>query len=522
MGQAVCENVLNPPLRIQSMEQLEQVLPTCDVICVYGSDIEPLYKACASWLKKEENRFLLVVEDDEQKFLQSKECSFAKDPKVRILYYKIEDTEIFSHIAWEFVFLRFAYLSSSPSLQNLAHNFFTQLEHFYTGVHLLASDCEDMGLKVLRNVVHNLAMLPEAKLGQSLEGACAHMPAIVCGAGPSLNASIPSLSALHDKALLIAGGTAVPALKAQGITPHLIAHMDPDPPRERFRQQECVGVPFFYQSRFCHGLLKHVHAPLIWFPDSGNYPLEAWASSECGIFSERFDAGWTVANFCTAIAEHLGCSPIIFVGMDFSCEKQTPYASGIAGKEHRDSLIEIEKDKLYSRKDWLMSAEWMRAFAEKKGQTCFINATAGGIDIPGIERRMLAEISDSLHGQWDIPGIVHALVMRASSSGVNTQKVQKVRDILKQSFHKSLELCDQLLKVWEKYYPQSALEKGEYILLEHELEQEIAHVYFLSALWNVWKKPILRTHFHVLGQHVHQLLFFKKALETHLSYLRSL
>src|SRR5271170_3378158 len=102
-------------------------------------------------------------------------------------------------------------------------------------------------------------------------------------------------------------------------------------------------------------------------PDAGSYPLEAYLAAECGIFAERFDAGWTVANFCTALAAHLGCSTVIFVGMDFSCEPDNIYAAQIADEENREALIALQHEgkELYSKRDWLMSAEWMCAFAQK-------------------------------------------------------------------------------------------------------------------------------------------------------------
>lgn len=110
---------------------------------------------------------------------------------------------------------------------------------------------------------------------------------------------------------------------------------------------------------------------------------------------------------------------------------------------------------------------------------------------------------------------VHSLVATASSSDVALEKIKDVRNRVKVSFEKSLLLCDALLKIWEKHFPKSPLELGEYILLESDLEQEICSRYFLTPLWDVWKRPILRTDFHEVGQHLHRLLFFKQAIEIH-------
>jgi len=208
--------------------------------------------------------------------------------------------------------------------------------------------------------------------------------------------------------------------------------------------------------------------------------------------------------------------------MDFSCGPNEIYASKIAGDENREALIELEKDKLYSKRDWLMSAEWTVSFAKKNPSIHWINATKGGIDLPGIECGEFSEIVETMLGeQWDISGIVHTLVSDATAAQVTSEKVDNVRKKVKESFEKCLEICDGLLTVWEKHYPHSPLEKGEYAILDIELEQEICHRHFLLPLWNVWKRPILRSSFHPLGAHIHRLRFFKKTIEMHLSYLRS-
>lgn len=477
-------------------------LEVIDAFIVYGVGDGSVYRSLASWLKKNDNRFLIFVEEDEERFLSAKELPLAKDPKVRLFFYKKGDVEIFQQIAWEFVFLRFGYSSEE------GEEFFAQLEHYHRGVDLLASDCEDMGVKVLTNAIRNLARLPQSHLGQALEGKCAGIPAIVVGAGPSLNQAVHELAKLKDHAIIIAGGSAARALNAQGIEPHVFAHVDPKPPYHRFLEQECFETPFFYQGRFCSDLLPLVQGPLMWMADGGNYPLETWMAAESGVFAERFDAGWTVANFSTAIAAHLGCSPIILVGMDFSCGADAIYASQMAGVENQEELIEIKKGELYSKRDWMMSAEWTSAFARTHDKIEWINASTQGLDLPGIERKPLSE--DLFKTQHDISGIVHTLTVDAPLS--QATHIDEVREKLKKSFEKCLTLCDAMLKVWEKHYPHSPLEKGEYALLDTELEQEICHRHFLMPLWNVWKRPILRASFHPLGQHIHRLLFFKKAI----------
>ncbi|GEM_PF-705912 len=519
MGQWVAKDLLVPEMKYADLKaKLEDV----DVLFVFCASNYAEYRTLTPWLKKSENHFLIFIEIQEEQFLKAKELPFAKDPKVRLFYAKKESEEIFHQIAWEFVFLRFAYTAPLPPFQEDAEEFFQRMEHYHRGVDLLASDSEDTGVRVLANALKNLSMLPESLLGSSLEGKCEGMTAVICGAGPSLNAAMSLLGSLKEKAVLIAGGSAVCALNAQGINPHIYANIDPEPPYKRFLAQDSFEVPFFYQGRFCNDLLQVVHGPLFWMPDAGSYPIESWLAAECGIFAERFDAGWTVANFCTSLAAHLGCSTLIFVGMDFSCGPEVIYASKIAGEENREALIELEKDRLYSKRDWLMAAEWMGDFAKKNPSIHCVNATAGGIDLPGIERKSLDEMAALLLPQCDIQSAVQSLQGLAAASNVTLEKVAAVRQRVLVSFEKTLALCEALLKMWEKSFPHSPMQQGDYALLEYDLEQEVCASHFLIPQWSVWKRPILRSSFHELGQHIHRLLFFKKAIELHLPYLRLL
>lgn len=508
----------------QTVEQISEVdlvdlkgsLEGIDVLIVYGVGNGALYHSLSSWLQKEEQHYLIFVEEEETAFYNAQQLPLAQDSKVRLFFARGE--EIFSKISWEFVFLRFGYASSEKN----GLSFFSQLEEFHRRVDLLASDCQDMGVKVLSNAFSNLKHLPTSRLFHSLENRFAKIPVIVCGAGPSLNRAIPFLEQWKDRALIVAAGTAVQALSKRGISPHFCAHICPHPSSSSFLKQDCFEQPFFYQGRASSSILDRVHGPKIWIPDSGSYPLEGWMAAECGVFSEPLDSGWTVSNAACAIAVHLGCDPIICVGMDFSCGPDVIYASEIPGEKNRQELIELEKGVLYSKKDWLASAEWMGEFAKKHPEHRWINASEGGIDLTGFEKLSLEELrSEVLKNCSDIGALSQVGIGNAPISAVSIEKVGQVQEKVAASFGQCGQLCDQLLKIWEKHFPGSPLEKGEYVALDVELEQEICYRYVLEPLWNVWKQPILRSNAHPLGQHLHRLIFFKQVIEAHTPYLRS-
>ena len=87
---------------VLSSIDLRAKLEGVEVLCVYGIDLK-VYAELKQWLKAEERRFLLFIEEEEEAFLKAKELNFAADPKVRLFYYPKAGEEIYQRISWEFV-----------------------------------------------------------------------------------------------------------------------------------------------------------------------------------------------------------------------------------------------------------------------------------------------------------------------------------------------------------------------------------------------------------------------------------
>ena len=98
---------------------------------------------------------MLFIQEDELQFLEAKKESLSNDPQVRLFYYQRGDVQIFSQIAWEFVFLKIGYL---PLSQN-AEEFFKELTPVQHAVELLASDWRDAGKGVVSNLLNNFFLL---------------------------------------------------------------------------------------------------------------------------------------------------------------------------------------------------------------------------------------------------------------------------------------------------------------------------------------------------------------------------
>lgn len=212
---------------------------------------------------------------------------------------------------------------------------------------LQLSDAADFCCSLARNAKQNLSKPFRSIL--DLQGTFKKIPAIIVGAGPSLEKNGHLLGFFTDKALLFAGGHALAKIP---VKPHFGVLIDKNPPDYSFSHKD---IPILFQARAHPDLI--VSSDRVLIPDS-HFPFLNAMAGQNGLF----DGGWTVGNTMVAIAAFFGCDPIICVGMDYSYEDGKKYA------------FEESKRENVTPDDWIMAVMWMEEFARKNPNTTFLNA----------------------------------------------------------------------------------------------------------------------------------------------------
>lgn len=393
-----------------------------DFICIESWD-EDLYEKALSWV--DETRRVAFVCDEERK---------TKDPRVAI--FTVE-----SPLQWPSVIRKIGQASVFKTLQVIGSDKFkSQIEESQHIAHGLLSEAADYWVKPICNARAN--NLPY-KRGMDLRASFQNTPAIIVGAGPSLEKNGHLLRLFEDKALIFAGGS---ALNVIDVEPHFAASIDAEAPYQQFKAQPFAEVPFCYQARMNPDNFSLLHGERLLFPDSSCPPINE-------IYGESsFDAGWTVGTFLTAIAKLMGCSPIIFIGMDLCYTAGKKYAKIEA--EIPDGLIPFGD--VWTQRDWLLAARWIEA----QGGEMF-NAGEGILRLPKIA---LEQIAPTLKKQ-NIRAKVHETLQKIP--------IQKAPD-------------------WSKW-EDTAL---------------------LNPLWDIWK-PIFKRELVGHDLELHKKLFFQKVLEEH-------
>lgn len=478
-----------------------------DVLCIPSEYLESSLSSLLEWVEKADRYILILWES------ASLDSFIDISPRIRsvVLHEPIEES--FKQIAWEYVFLRVR-LWTPGSVWKYKDLF----EHVLLGVHLVASDSEDFGKKVISNICKNTLAQEQHYSLDALKGSMQGIAAIICGAGPTLSKNMSLLSEMRDSALILAGGAALTALTSRGIFFHAAAGIDPDPDYDRYMQNSAFETPFFYQDRFSSKILSMVHAQKIRLPSTAEYPFEEWLKAEKGAQETPFDGGWTVATLMTSLATHLGCSPIIFVGMDFGY-KDKMYTEELASSLHSEKAPVYTKDQIKTKSDWIMASHWIEEWIKAHPETRFIN-TSTISTFTGAKPSSLATVQKKdLTRRYDVANDLHAALEEAKIKG-SYDRAHLALQELRESMERTQDLLSSMVKVFEAYYPEDPTAKGEFILLEYDLYDEICYKVVIEPVWSIWKHVFARMEDLAFDKRrLHEILFFQKIINEHKSYV---
>ncbi len=466
------------------MDSLEKAF-SYDVICLWGfsqEEVKPL-----------EGKSLIFFTQE-----------FTSDLFTRVYYDRLAcDLEYFQSLCEKEVFRTFFYVIH-PSLpeeeKEIAKKWLGRCELLEWQVQLAASDYQDFGIKVFQNLCQMRQRSFDEGSFPAIKNLFCNVPAFICGAGPSLEREVGNLKEAQNQGLIFAGGAALGSLGRLGVPIHVAAGIDPNPNYDKVLMQNAFEAPFFYQSRFASSLLQTVQGPLFQVANNPGYTLESWLQE-----GESFDGGWTVSTFCAAIAIHLGCNPIVFVGMDLSY--------GSEGEVGKDFVWEDPAlGNLHTQKDWILASKWLEGMTFSHKEHTFYTVSDKGLFIEGVKKTSFAEVRESaLFNEVDSEGLVHLLRSFWNPSEGYSKKIV----VLEKSLDRSLVYIDALLQLFEKHYPKNPTGKGEFVLNLLDLQEEIAYQKILIPVWNVWQYPLYRQFEDPYAREVNQLVFFKKVLQEY-------
>lgn len=501
------------------------------VIYVYGVGLGYYYDAAKQWLKKDPKRYLVFLEDDlaviHRLFETEQGSKILQDSRAQLIYFRdLKDEEAaFEVLYWNFVMTKIAVSALGLYAKN-RKVFLGELQHkiaYDAAVkNALIDEYLRYGGAFFINFYKNMLCLPESHLGNQFFGKFTNIPAIICGAGPSLQKNIAQLKKSLGNAIIFAGGSALNALNAQGFQPHFGAGIDPNPAQyKRLSSNEGFEVPFFYRNRMFHDAFKMIHGPRLYVTGCGGYDIAEYFEEKFNIKAGFLDEGHNVVNFCVEVANAMGCNPIIFVGMDLAFTEMKAYAPGIVDDEKVTKTEILEADdydaKALLRQDifdkptytlwkWIAESEWIGEFAREHPLLKMINCTEGGIGFPGIPNKSLAEIAKVyFKRQYELANRIHGETQNSSMPQLTQRKVTLAMNALADSLKRTRNYLNILIqeaeetahKVKKSAEPQST-QSGRAALAETELADEDGFKHVVE-IFNVVQSRILNRELHEIN-----------------------
>jgi len=477
-----------------------------ELVYVWGLGFGYPYFVLKDWLKEKSNRALVFFEDRPAQlsaFLSMEQSEeFFSD-------FQVHFRPLFSPEAWEIAIEECARsfvserveVAALPSYAKAFPKKFQQLKqallrrstsHHAVMVEALSID------RLLENLAANLFFLPQAFSANALKGKFQGIPAVICGAGPSLKSCFDALKKLEHKALIFAGGSTIAALSYQGIFPHFAMAVDPN--EEEFHRlcaQFAFEVPFLYANRLHFRAFSTTNGPLGYLRSGTGGSFEYWIEEKLGLKEDLIGAdlhteALSVTNLALSYAFHLGCNPIYLAGVDLAFIQSHQYAEGILStpiidrkkflKNPRatDKLIikrGRNRQRLYTLVKWVMEANTYSAYAKNHPQLSIYHSSEEGFPIPHIPYRPLSSLIDENPlKSADLRGRVYAECKNAEYTLKREEIVALLCEVQNSLFRSEV--------MWQKILVEINERKKEsatVTLLELDLKEESAYAALLAS-----------------------------------------
>jgi hypothetical protein len=478
-------------------------LADVELLYLYGIDGD-FYYLLKPWLEEKKEREVVVIEESLSAlshFLQEKHAEkVLSHPQVhlRILFDKSRRARFLRECAADFPFEKVEIVPSPFYAKHHSKEFEKiRLDLLRRTTVESALHMEDLHYHLFfKNLLPNFSRFPTAFLGDLFRGRFQNVPAIICGAGPSLEDEIEELKKLENRALILAGGSTITALSTRGILPHLAFAIDPNE-EEYFRLRSSLAfeVPLLYGTRVYPSIFATCNGSYGYLSTATGGEAEVWMEKKLSVAhlpkEERFDIeAMSVTTLAIQFAYALGCNPIILVGVDLAYIEGKTYAEGVTPSSN--ALIDESRilEKRVKREDrlgrpistavkWIMESASISAFAKKHPEVQMISATSRGLSFEGVPYHPLCTIPFAK--SYDMRGKVHQEIERAKGNFS-----QKELNHALQKLRESLGRCKILIgKGLEELSHTKNLscdpETGKMIFLQMELEAEEAYQVLFRA-----------------------------------------
>ena len=193
-------------------------------------------------------------------------------------------------------------------------------------------------------VLRNLRKIADTLLPADTHGILSGIPAVVLGAGPSLDVSLPKLKPFQNRCLIFATDATLAACRRYGVKPDFAVNIDPDKSAAKTWPEE-LNV---------ERLLLSLQSTEDWFvrgqDRSWMLPMgsltEHWIEEAGFSLGERIAAS-NVGFTALTVADFFGCAPLLLLGMDMAIDQESrgrTHSRHVVATEHAEDVASVREN----------------------------------------------------------------------------------------------------------------------------------------------------------------------------------
>ncbi|MCH9611949.1 MAG: hypothetical protein S4CHLAM102_04270 [Chlamydiia bacterium] len=451
----------------------EEFLPNCarngdQVLYGYGVLSKEALLSIETWLEKEGERdFVLILDqigDIEQLLMmEGSDRLFQREQSHLFFRLSLDDEQFCDRLAQEFPFSNIWFFNFSGDRLKGVQDYENQLRR---STHVASSTFNEITHypKLFPSLVKNFAKLPTAFFPNHWKGAFKGVPAVICGAGPSLEANRELLDEVKDRALLIAGGSALSALSnlaGGGVAPHLGICIDPNNEEfDRLRGCQFADTPLIIASRVNPHIHELFSSPIGYLPICAGGLVEqevelALGINQSSIFSFLDVEAMSVTSVSLSLAIYLGCNPISFAGVDLSFSGKNGYAGGVdlSGSErlsvgdYRVAQEGIGGKQTISNVNFAAEKRALERIVLAHANRQFYNLSDRGVELYGVVSGKNEQFAKTCERQYDFEGWIHTLIQDQS----DTKRTKQMQQALESCLSEMKGELSQLMGLMKEY-----------------------------------------------------------------------
>lgn len=264
------------------------------------------------------------------------------------------------------------------------------------------------------NTLKNLPILLRNPGMVALRNSFKGKPALVVGAGPSLNAVLPYLKACAGGFVVISTGTALRSLRNAGIRPDLVVAVDAHPLMASQFQVACDDLYLV-----CSTLVYPPAPPKFKGIFAGTLdanPIDTWLDKLTGERGLMLAAG-TVTSTAVDLAVFMGCSTVVTIGFDLSLgndgtthARNTMYHGVKADMEFKE-LVRVPgnyQETVLTTRQFRNYLILFEQYIERHKEICLVNVTDAGAQIRGMKVATPDRLNEFAGTPFDAAAIIES------------------------------------------------------------------------------------------------------------------